>query len=122
MKRNHRDLVVWQKSIELVAGVYSLSSDFPKSEQFGLTSQLRRAAISVPANIAEGAARKSSKEYLHFLSIASGSLSELDTLVTLCQRLKYAEDVAKLQTSIDEIAGLVMGLSAAIKRKVASQL
>jgi four helix bundle protein len=122
VKRNHRDLVVWQKSIELVAGVYSLSSDFPKSEQFGLTSQLRRAAISVPANIAEGAARKSSKEYLHFLSIASGSLSELDTLVTLCQRLKYAEDVAKLQTSIDEIAGLVMGLSAAIKRKVASQL
>ncbi len=122
MRRNHRDLIVWQKSIELVANVYSLSSDFPKSEQFGLTSQLRRAAISVPANIAEGAARKSSKEYLHFLSIASGSLSELDTLVTLCQRLKYAEDVAKLQTSIDEVAGLVMGLSAAIKRKVASQL
>jgi four helix bundle protein len=122
VRRNHRDLIVWQKSIELVANVYSLSSDFPKSEQFGLTSQLRRAAISVPANIAEGAARKSSKEYLHFLSIASGSLSELDTLVTLCQRLKYAEDVAKLQTSIDEVAGLVMGLSAAIKRKVASQL
>jgi four helix bundle protein len=122
VRRNHRDLIVWQKSIELVANVYSLSSDFPESEQFGLTSQLRRAAISVPANIAEGAARKSSKEYLHFLSIASGSLSELDTLVTLCQRLKYAEDVAKLQTSIDEVAGLVMGLSAAIKRKVASQL
>jgi four helix bundle protein len=121
VKRNHRDLLVWQKSIELVTDIYSLSSHFPKSEQFALTSQLRRAAISVPANIAEGAARKSSKEYLQFLSIASGSLSELDTLVMLCERLSYAEDVSKLHSSIDEVAGMVMGLAAAIKCKIANQ-
>ncbi len=77
LKRNHRSLNAWQQAMELVVAVYQATSKFPQNEQYGLTSQLRRAAVSVPANIAEGAARNGSKEFLHFLGIASGSLSDL---------------------------------------------
>jgi four helix bundle protein len=75
MARKHRDLLVWHRAIALVEKVYRLTESFPKYEQFGLSSQLRRAAISVPANIAEGAARSTRKDLLHFLVIARGSLS-----------------------------------------------
>ena len=93
MKRSHRDLKVWQEVIGLVEFIYQLTSSFPAREQFGLTSQLRRAAVSVPANIAEGCARTGTKELLRFLSIAQGSLSELDTLVEVANRLGYLQEI-----------------------------
>lgn len=104
--------------MDLVVSVYTLTSRFPQNEQYGLVSQLRRAAVSVPANIAEGAARNGSKEFLHFLSIASGSLSELDTLTELAGKLGFVENIAELNAKVDEVSGLVMGLAASIRRKL----
>ena len=104
--------------MELVVDVYALSALLPQNEQYGLVSQLRRAAVSVPANIAEGAARNGSKEFLHFLSIASGSLSELDTLIDLARQLRYIENTEELNAKVDDVSGLVMGLAASIRRKL----
>jgi four helix bundle protein len=87
--RPHRKLVVWQKSMELVRDIYSATSTFPKTEEYGLSSQMRRAAVSIPSNLAEGAARKGNKEFKQFLNIAQGSLSELDTQVELAHMLGY---------------------------------
>jgi four helix bundle protein len=94
-----------------------VTANFPDTERYGLTSQMRRAAVSVPANIAEGAARSGTRELIHFLSIASGSLSELDTLLEVAAKLGYVKDVQGLQEQIDDVAGLTMGLSAALKRR-----
>ena len=92
VKRNiesHRDLKVWQRSIELTMCVYRLSSAFPRSEQFGLTSQLRRACVSIAANIAEGNGRHTDRDYAHFLSMAIGSAREVDTLLVITRELGY---------------------------------
>lgn len=86
----HRDLIAWQKSMQLVEQVYKLSRPFPKEEIYGLTSQLRRAAVSVPANIAEGHGRATRKDYASFVAIAKGSLLETGTLLEIAQRLGYA--------------------------------
>jgi four helix bundle protein len=88
MDKPHKKLDVWQLSMELTGTVYRLTSILPSEEKFGLASQMRRAAVSVPSNIAEGAARTSLNEFKQFLSIARGSLSELDTQLDLCQQLK----------------------------------
>jgi four helix bundle protein len=90
--QSHRDLIVWQKSMDLVVIVYELSARFPKVEMYRLVSQLTRAAASVPANIAEGHARGTSRDYAHFLSIAKGSLMETETFVMLAIRLEYLAD------------------------------
>jgi four helix bundle protein len=103
--------------MKLVESIYASTAKYPQSEQYGLVTQMRRAAVSVPSNIAEGFARSGSKELLYFLSIASGSLSELDTLVDLANRLSYERDPEPLQSQIDDVAGQVMGLSASIKRE-----
>jgi four helix bundle protein len=118
VKRSHRSLNAWKQAMELVVDVYALSALLPQNEQYGLVSQLRRAAVSVPANIAEGAARNGSKEFLHFLSIASGSLSELDTLIDLARQLGYIENTEELNAKVDDVSGLVMGLAASIRRKL----
>ena len=104
--------------MELVVCVYSITKTFPQSEQYGLVSQLRRAAVSVPANIAEGAARNGNKEFVHFLGIASGSLSELDTLIDLARQLGYVENTEELNAKVDDVSGLVMGLASSIRRKL----
>ena len=85
----HRDFLVWQKAMELVVMCYEVSRGFPSAEQFGLTSQLRRAAVSIPANIAEGHGRKTTNAFLNHLSIANGSLMELETHLTIAERLGY---------------------------------
>lgn len=88
-----KELIVWQKSMELARIVYKVSIHFPKEEQYGLTSQLRRCAISIPSNISEGYARKSRKEYLQFYAIAYGSVSELQTQIILAHDFKYLSDI-----------------------------
>lgn len=92
MKINsYKDLIVWQKSVELVKEVYLLTSLFPKSELFGIISQIRRASISIPSNIAEGYGRRSNKEYLQFFAIAYGSALELETQLIISQKLNFAK-------------------------------
>jgi len=90
----HKDLDVWKLGIELVTKIYEITSNFPTTEQFGLTSQMQRAAISIPSNIAEGAARNSEKEYIHFLYISIGSLAELETQLIISNKLGFLEDVS----------------------------
>jgi four helix bundle protein len=90
--QSHRDLIVWQKSMNLVEEVYRLAARFPASENYRLTAQITRAAASVPANIAEGRARSSRKEYAWFLSVAKGSLMETDTFLSIAVRLGYLSD------------------------------
>jgi len=87
----HKDLEVWKLSMDLVEIIYELTKSFPKEEQYGLKSQMRRSAVSVPSNISEGAARKGNKEYIQFLYISLGSLSELETQLLISARLKYCE-------------------------------
>jgi four helix bundle protein len=90
--QNYSDLIVWQKSMQLVELIYELTKRFPKEEQYGLTNQIRRAAVSIPSNIAEGQARTGSAEFRNFLSIASGSRAEVETQLLIAQKLGYTED------------------------------
>jgi four helix bundle protein len=107
--RNYRDLVVWQKSMDLVEEVYRLTKLLPKEEIFGVTNQLRRAAFSIPSNIAEGNARYSSKEYARFLSIARGSKAEKETQLEICVRIGYfkEEQILIALTLCDEIGKML---------------
>lgn len=116
MRRKHRDLRVWQEAIALVKSVYQLTATFPDSERFGLTAQMRRAAISVPSNIAEGVARNSRKEFLHFLGIARGSLSELDTQLVIAKELAFSEENHSLENSVSDLFGLLNGLINSLKK------
>ena len=115
-KRPHEDLKVWQGAMNLVEAVYTFSSAFPESERFGLTAQVRRAAVSVPSNIAEGAARRSTQEYLRFLSVARGSLAELDTQCQLAVRLDMANGSPALLTSINRVFARLTALMNALKK------
>ena len=104
--------------MRLVQEIYALTSTFPKEELFGLISQMRRAAVSMPSNIAEGSARNGTKELIHFLSIASGSLSELDTQLELTKRLGYSNDIIKTQATLDEVTALTLALAKSLKTKL----
>ena len=117
---SYRDLQVWQKSMALVKQVYLESSAFPKDELFGLTSQIRRAAVSIPSNVAEGHARDSTKEFLHHLSISLGSLAELETQLILASDLQYLTDNGPLPLlqQTDEIGKMIRGLQISLKRKL----
>ena len=107
-----RDLIVWQRAMEWVVACYQLSKQFPDTERFGLTNQLRRSAVSVPSNIAEGHGRGSSKAFLNFLWIANGSLSELDTQIQLSIRLGFVstQDAAVCLQLTDEVGRMLTGL------------
>ena len=117
MRRNHRDLRVWQEAISLVELVYRVTATFPRDEQYGLTSQMRRAATSVPANIAEGAARTGTRELLYFLSIATGSLSELDTHLEVAKRLTLLNNTNEVQARIDQVSALILALAKSLKAR-----
>jgi four helix bundle protein len=110
VRRKHHDLLAWQQSIALVKTVYRLTADFPREETYGLSSQMRRAAVSVPANIAEGIARNSRKELLQFLSIARGSLSELETYIVVAKDLRFARDTEEIENAVDRVFSLLGGL------------
>ena len=110
MKRTHHNLLACQEAIQLVKATYTLTQAFPREEQFGLTAQMRRAAISVPSNIAEGAARSSTKEFVHFLVLARGSLSELETQVVIARELAYVVDSTDVEGLMDRLFRLIAGL------------
>jgi four helix bundle protein len=111
--RPHHKLEAWNKALELVTDVYRTTENFPREERYGLTSQIRRAAVSIPANIAEGAARFSRGEFARFLSNAQGSASELATELIIVHRLRYLDDAtySRLSNQMDRIGRLITGLS-----------
>ena len=112
-----RKLEVWQKAIDLCVDVYALTESIPKREQYGLTSQLTRSAVSVPSNIAEGAGRNSKGEFNQFLGIALGSLAELETQLIIANKLKYIGDTdsSKMEKQITAIRNMAYGLQKSIK-------
>ncbi len=120
--RSYRDLLVWQRAMDLALGIYALSRSFPDSERFAMVSQLRRAAVSVPSNIAEGHARSSTRDFLRFLSIASGSLAELETQLILAHRLDYV-DQDRLDSTLvlaGETGRMIRGLQTSLASRIAA--
>ncbi len=117
MVRTHKDLDVWKKAIEFVTEIYSITTSFPKSELYGLTSQIRRAAVSIPSNIAEGATRHHKTEFKQFLYIALASAAEVDTQLIIAQNLRFIkkEVLEKLQGELNSISKMIQGLLRSIK-------
>ena len=120
--QHYRELIVWQKAIVLVEEVYRSTNSFPKTEIYALTNQIRRAAISIPSNIAEGQGRNSTREFLHFLSVAQGSLMELETQVTIAERLGYFNQTQEkhLLDSTAEVSRMLSGLRNSLNKKLAT--
>lgn len=118
--RPHEKLDVWKKAIAMVTTVYDVTRTFPSEEKFGLTSQIRRAGVSIPANIAEGAARLSDKEFCRFLSVAQGSASELETELLIAKNLGYlsADDYDRVYNDVNVIARMIVGLSKTIRSRI----
>jgi len=118
--RTHENLEVWKKGVEVVVEIYKATEIFPKDERFGLISQIRRATVSIPANIAEGAARISVKEFLYFLSNAQGSASEVSTEILIALKLEFLdkETYSDLQSKLDEIGRMISGLCSHLRRKI----
>lgn len=114
---DHKELDVWKKSIELVEIIYKVSGEFPSSEIYGLTNQIRRASVSIPSNIAEGAARNSDKELLYFLNIALGSLAEVETQLEIATRLNFISNQELVNKKIIEVRKLIIGFRNYLKRK-----
>ncbi len=117
MSNSYKDLVAWRKAMELVTEIYKATQKFPKEELYGITSQLRRAAVSVPSNIAEGQARLSAKDFRKFLSQARGSLVEIETQLIICQMLKMlsTEESERLLSRTSEVGRILNGLLSSIK-------
>ena len=117
--KNYRDLVAWQKAMDLVEMIYELTKGFPKEELYGITSQIRRAAVSIPSNIAEGQGRTSTKEFQNFLSIAHGSVREVETQVLIAQRLRYLQDgeAQKVLALAGETGRLINGLLNSLSKR-----
>ena len=116
--KTHKDLDVWKLSRELVSDVYKASADFPKSELYGLTNQIRRSTVSIPSNIAEGSARQGNKEFIHFLYVALVSLAELETQLFLAIDLNYLKEDEKLFKKLERIRMMLLGLIRSIKQKM----
>ena len=122
MGRSYKDLVVWQKAMDLVTATYRATKNFPKEELFGLTSQARRAAVSIPSNIAEGQGRLSEKEFRYFLGSARGSLMELETQLQVAENLGYLQhdELTGLLQACAEVGKVLNGLLASVSRQGSS--
>lgn len=107
--KTHKDLDVWKESLELARLVYLMTLKFPKEELYGITQQIRRSAVSIPSNIAEGSARNSQKEFIQFLHIALGSLAELETQLPLSEKLGFIKE-NEIETNIERIKKMIIGL------------
>lgn len=118
--RHYRQLKVWQLGMDLVEGVYGLTEQFPKHQLYGLTSQVQRASVSIPSNIAEGHARGSTNQFLHSISIAAGSLAEMETQLLLGARLRFATEasVDLLLSQASEVGKMLNGLEQSLRRKL----
>lgn len=119
MLKTYRELVVWQKAFQLCTNVYQLTKRFPSDERFGLTTQLRRAAVSIPSNIAEGYNRSTTRDYLRFLWIANGSLAEIETQLMLAGELGFAArgDLSETLESVAEVDRILRALMRSLKAK-----
>ena len=117
--KSFRDLIVWQKGMALVGITYELTKQLPEIERFGLTSQMRRCAVSIPSNIAEGQGRETANEYIRFLQIARGSAFELSTQAELCIQLDYGNCFQQILDNSEEVARILNGLISAIRCTVA---
>ncbi len=115
--KTHKDLDVWKLSRVFVSDVYKITEDFPKSENYGLTSQIRRSVVSIPSNIAEGSARQGNKEFIQFLYISLGSLAELETQLLLAIDLNYLKEDENLFKKLERIRMMLLGLIRSIKRR-----
>ena len=117
--RTHRDLDVWKKSIDLVTLIYKHTADNPKEEMYGLTSQIRRCAVSIPSNIAEGSARTTKKDFSHFLAIALGSAAELETQLIISRNLGFLQDAVldDLVLELTSIRKMTLGLRKSINKE-----
>ena len=114
----HRDLDLWKTSIELVKVVYGVLDDFPRNEEYALSSQIRRAAVSIPSNIAEGCGRGTNKELYRFLDIASGSLAELETQIYIAKELGYISDSSEVDDLIVTVQKILVGFKKRIKTEI----
>lgn len=116
--KSFRDLIVWQKAMELVKEVYIITRDLPIEERYGLTGQIRKSVVSVPSNIAEGWGRKSTGNYLQFLKISNGSLCEADTQLTLCAMLDFLSDekINRAKSLIEEVGKMLRSLINTIEK------
>ena len=119
--QNYRDLKVWQSAMQLAESVYRITAPFPSHETYGLTSQLRRAAVSIPSNLAEGHARSTTRDYLRFVGIAQGSLAEAETQIELARRLGYVptDDLRTMLEQTNELGRMLHGLRSALIAKLA---
>lgn len=115
--KHFQDLLVWQKSIDLAEIIYTITKNYPKEEMYGIISQMRRCSVSIASNIAEGQSRNSAPQFVQFLNIAKGSVSELETQLVISKRLKFVseEDYVKTQNALSEIGRMLNGLIKAIK-------
>jgi four helix bundle protein len=119
MFKGYQDLLVWQKSMDLTVDIYTATKSFPKEELYGLISQIRRSAVSISSNIAEGHARNTTGEFIQFIGIAKGSIAELETQIILAYRLGYIDNSAKevLLDKVKDVSKMLMGLSKSLKLK-----
>lgn len=120
MVSGHKNLLVWQKSMALVTSIYAITKQFPKEETYSLTSQIRRAAVSMPSNLAEGHAMKSTNHYLKFIYIARGSLAELETQLTIANNLEYvsSKDLEPILTEIEDLGRMLSKLIFSLCKKI----
>jgi len=118
--RNYTDLVAWQKGMDLVELVYRVTACFPREERYGLTNQLRRAVVSIPSNIAEGQGRATTREFAHFLSIAYGSLREVETQIRIAERLNFTAscDCSTVLDLSSEVGRLINGLTRSLLDRI----
>lgn len=117
---SYHDLIVWQKAVDFVVAAYRLTGQFPRAELYGLAAQLQRAVVSIPSNVAEGAGRGHTREFIRHLGIARGSLFEAETQIVIAQRLGYVseKDTQSLLNSVAEIGKMLHGLIASLERKL----
>lgn len=115
MKKDFKQLIVWQRAMDMVTEIYKATRTFPKEEMYGLTSQIRRSAVSIPSNIAEGQGRNTKGEFLQFLGIAKGSLCEIETQILIAKNLEYLSTTDAFEEHINEVGRLLNGLINSLK-------
>lgn len=116
--KSYKELELWQVSMDLVLVVYKITEQFPKSELYGLTAQVRRSIVSIPSNIAEGSSRKGTKEFIQFLWISNGSLSEFETQIEIAFRLGYIKNINEVIEKVKHIRKMLLGLINSLDRKI----